>query len=127
MTPSNEQGSRRPASPSLAQASVRPNREVSEGPAGREEARLEAPPTPSQVEQVGQLGKGRLVWGRFTGRAEEIAALRAAIDAALGGKASLVMVTGEPGIGLTRLAEEGGEYARLRGAQVFTDARTHVL
>jgi len=39
-----------------------------------------------------------LAWGRFIGRAEEMAALRAAIDAALGGKASLVMLVGEPGI-----------------------------
>src|SRR5215831_3425233 len=62
---------------------------------------------------------GRLAWGHFIGRAEEMAALRAAIDAALGGQASLVMVAGEPGIGKTRLAEEAGTYARLRGAQVL--------
>jgi tetratricopeptide (TPR) repeat protein len=119
MTPSNEQDSRRPASPSPAQASVTPNREVSEGPAGREEARFEAPPTPSQLEQVGQLGARRLVWGRFIGRTEELAALRAAIDAAPEGQASLVMVAGEPGIGKTRLVEEAEAYARFRGAQVL--------
>ena len=62
---------------------------------------------------------GRLTWGRFIGRAEEMAALRTAIDASLGGQASLVMVAGEPGIGKTRLAEEAGVYARLRGAQVL--------
>ena len=91
---------------------------------GYREARLaekvDAPPTASQLEEVGQQpATGRLAWGRFIGRAEEIAALRAAIDAALGGQASLLMVTGEPGIGKTRLAEEGGEYARQHGAQVL--------
>jgi predicted ATPase len=60
-----------------------------------------------------------LAWGRFIGRAEEMAALRTAIDAALRGQASLVMIAGEPGIGKTRLAEEAGAYARLRGAQVL--------
>ena len=62
---------------------------------------------------------GRLVWGRFIGRTSEMAALRAAIDAALGGEASLVMLVGEPGIGKTRLAEEAGKYARLHGTQVL--------
>ena len=62
---------------------------------------------------------GRLVWGRFIGRTYEMTALRAAIDAALGGSASLVMLVGEPGIGKTRLAEEAGNYAELRGAQVL--------
>ena len=62
---------------------------------------------------------GRLAWGRFIGRTDEMAALRTAIDASLGGQASLVMVAGEPGIGKTRLAEEAAVYARLRGAQVL--------
>ena len=69
--------------------------------------------------RTAQAGSRTPGLGRFIGRAEEFAASRTAIDAALGGKASLVMVTGEPGIGKTRLAEEGGEYARLRGAQVL--------
>src|SRR5215469_5604950 len=55
----------------------------------------------------------------FVGRANQMAALHAAIDAALSGQASLVMIAGEPGIGKTRLAEEAGAYARLRGAQVL--------
>jgi predicted ATPase len=37
-----------------------------------------------------------------------MAALRAAVDAPIGGQASLVFVVGEPGIGKTRLAEEAG-------------------
>jgi DNA-binding winged helix-turn-helix (wHTH) protein/tetratricopeptide (TPR) repeat protein len=53
------------------------------------------------------------------GRDQEMATLRVAIDAALGGETSLVMLVGEPGIGKTRLAEEAGVYARHRGAQVL--------
>src|SRR5262245_16200517 len=60
-----------------------------------------------------------VVWGRFVGRAEELGTLKAAIDAALGGRGSLVLVGGEPGIGKTRLVEEAGVYAKLRGARVL--------
>jgi predicted ATPase len=52
------------------------------------------------------------------GRSLELDRVQRAIDAALGGHGSLVMLVGEPGIGKTRLAERAGEYARLRGAQM---------
>jgi tetratricopeptide (TPR) repeat protein len=81
-------------------------------------ARLDAPPS-NQKNLGRQPAAGRLVWGQFIGRVEEIAALRTAIGAALGGQASLVMVVGEPGIGKTRLVEEAGEYARRRGVRVL--------
>src|SRR5262249_11528402 len=91
--------------------------EVREEPRG---AAGSSPPIASQHEHNGpHSADGRLVWGRFIGRAQEMAVLRAAIDAALGGQASLVMLVGEPGIGKTRLAEEAGGYAQLRGAQVL--------
>ena len=45
--------------------------------------------------------------------------LKAGVDAALGGQGSLVMLVGEPGIGKTRLSQEIGVYARLRGVQVL--------
>jgi DNA-binding winged helix-turn-helix (wHTH) protein/tetratricopeptide (TPR) repeat protein len=77
----------------------------------------------SQANQLGHVGQQpaaeSLLWGRFIGRAEEMALLHALIDAAIGGHASLVMVVGEPGIGKTRLAEEAGAYAWRRGAQVL--------
>jgi class 3 adenylate cyclase len=59
-------------------------------------------------------------WGRFVGRREEMDQLKAALENALSGRGSLVMIVGEPGIGKTRLAEEFGVYAGLRGAQVLT-------
>src|SRR5437867_4768230 len=81
-------------------------REMSAAPAAATE-----PPPPAAA--------ARITWGRFIGRAEELAALKAAVEAALGGRGSLVLVGGEPGIGKTRLVEEAGVYARLRGAQVL--------
>ena len=126
MTSSNKQDGPRPADPRPGEpsAAVAPNRDLSRKPAGSAETplaeKLDAATTVSQLEHLGrQPTAGRLAWGHFIGRAEETAALRAAIDGALGGKASLVMVTGEPGIGKTRLAEEAGIYARQRGAQAL--------
>ena len=68
---------------------------------------------------VAQGGLGRLAWGRFVGRTDELGTLKTALDAALGGQGSLVMLVGEPGIGKTRLAQEALVYAQLRGAQTL--------
>ncbi len=61
-----------------------------------------------------------LNWGWFVGRREEMEQLKESLEGALSGKGSLAMLVGEPGIGKTRLAEEFGVYAGLRGAQVLT-------
>jgi tetratricopeptide (TPR) repeat protein len=61
----------------------------------------------------------RLAGGVFVGREGELAALRAGVDAALGGQAQVLLVVGEPGIGKTRLAEEVATYAALRGLQTL--------
>ncbi len=60
----------------------------------------------------------RADWGRFVGRTEEFGALEAAFDDTQSGRTRLAMVVGEPGIGKTRLVEELGAYASMRGAQV---------
>jgi eukaryotic-like serine/threonine-protein kinase len=61
----------------------------------------------------------RLAAGVFVGREKELGHLRASVDAALGGTGQIVLLSGEPGIGKTSLAEEITTYARLRGAQVL--------
>jgi len=81
------------------------------------------PPEPASKTAAADPGRrrGRLDQSRFVGRAAELATLKAAVESALEGRCnSLVLVTGEPGIGKTRLADEAGVYAILRGAQVLT-------
>jgi predicted ATPase len=52
----------------------------------------------------------------FVCRERELAAATAALDHALAGRGQLLLLTGEPGIGKTRLAAELAELARGRGA-----------
>jgi class 3 adenylate cyclase len=75
-------------------------------------------PVAVELEAPGGVRALAAEWGRFVGRVEELAEVKAAFDAALGGRGGLVMVVGEPGIGKTRLVEELGAYATMRGAQV---------
>ena len=55
----------------------------------------------------------------FVGRASEMAALRAAVDDAMAGRGRLILLSGDPGVGKSRTAEEVGAYARGRGARVL--------
>lgn len=55
------------------------------------------------------------VGGTFVGRVRELDLLGARLDEARGGRGQLVLVTGEPGIGKTRLAEELGRHAEAIG------------
>jgi len=64
-------------------------------------------------------GLNLLTFGHFVGREHEMAVLRASVEACLSGQGSLVTIAGEPGIGKSRVAEEIGVYARLRGLQVL--------
>ncbi len=54
----------------------------------------------------------------FVGRSVETAILRDAVNDVVGGRGRLMMLSGEPGIGKTRLAEETMIHARANGAQV---------
>ena len=60
----------------------------------------------------------RLAGGVFVGRERELEETRALLEDALGGRGHLLLLTGEPGIGKTRTAEELATYAQVRGAQV---------
>src|SRR6266700_4956730 len=75
---------------------------------------------PDEQDQVGHMEEGQValpsVAGKpFVGRARDLAELRAALDEAVAGNGSLVLVAGEPGIGKTRLAEQVAAEAASRG------------
>jgi serine/threonine protein kinase/tetratricopeptide (TPR) repeat protein len=77
-------------------------------------ARLSAPP---EVDARQQTPSHRVL---LVGRNAELGQLTQRLDEALGGRGSLVMIGGEPGIGKTHLASALLEAARLRGAYVVT-------
>ncbi|HEY6778903.1 MAG TPA: AAA family ATPase [Thermoleophilaceae bacterium] len=56
----------------------------------------------------------------FVGRARELADLASALEEAVSGRGSLVLVTGEPGIGKTRLMSELAWFGSQRGVRVAT-------
>lgn len=55
----------------------------------------------------------------FVGREAELGELGRGLDDALGGRGRLYLLSGEPGIGKTRLADEVSELASARGVPVF--------
>ena len=56
----------------------------------------------------------------FVGRVQELADLVSALEEATSGRGSLVLVTGEPGIGKTRLMSELARVGSERGVRVVT-------
>ncbi|MFN2614866.1 MAG: AAA family ATPase, partial [Actinomycetota bacterium] len=54
----------------------------------------------------------------FVGRARELAELRTVVDAAGAGRGSVYLITGEPGIGKSRFADEVSRYGHESGAAV---------
>jgi AAA ATPase domain len=56
--------------------------------------------------------------GAFVGRERELAELTAALDGLERGRGSLFLLSGEPGIGKTRLADELAGHAAVRGVPV---------
>jgi tetratricopeptide (TPR) repeat protein len=67
------------------------------------------------VDEVAPLSKTPL----FVGRERELAALAAGLDDALAGRGALFLVSGEPGIGKSRLTDELATHARARDVQVL--------
>jgi class 3 adenylate cyclase len=61
----------------------------------------------------------RLAEGAFIGRELEVRELRSVLDEALAGRGRVFMITGEAGMGKTRLAAEIETYANLRGAHIL--------
>ena len=57
--------------------------------------------------------------GVFVGRQREMAGLRTVLDDAISGQGRLVMLTGEPGIGKTRVAQELAGAAESQSIRVF--------
>jgi class 3 adenylate cyclase len=55
----------------------------------------------------------------FAGRQRELRDLRAAVDHAMSGHGAAILITGEQGVGRSRLASEADTYAELRGATVL--------
>jgi DNA-binding SARP family transcriptional activator len=60
----------------------------------------------------------RQAGGLLVGYDEELAALQEALEQMLTGRGAVALVSGEPGVGKTRLADELASVARARGAQV---------
>jgi class 3 adenylate cyclase len=57
--------------------------------------------------------------GFLVGRESELRELRAAVDSAFAGRGRIILITGEAGVGKSRLAAEAETYSNLRGAQVL--------
>jgi DNA-binding SARP family transcriptional activator len=62
---------------------------------------------------------GARTTGVFVGRERELAELLAGLEDALSGRGRLFLISGEPGIGKSRLADELANRAALRGAQLL--------
>ena len=87
---------------------------------GRLQAAVAAAPAPASAAAVHDANPlDRLVGGVFVGRSQEIERLRAAFEETQSGRLRLLLLSGEPGIGKTRVAEELTTYARMRGADVL--------
>src|SRR6476659_2684175 len=79
-----------------------------------------APPAEADLAPVRhRTSLDRLASGVFVGRTREMTQLREGLEAALAGRGQLLLVSGEPGSGKTRLTEELTTYARMRGTGVL--------
>jgi DNA-binding SARP family transcriptional activator len=69
--------------------------------------------------ESGPVVEGAVGAGPFVGRERELGELLAGLDAALAGEGRLFLISGEPGIGKSRLLEQVTRHARERAADVL--------
>lgn len=81
-----------------------------------QDASLDRPRRRPAVDQRGAASEGG---GVFVGRERELGQLLAALDNAFAGRGSLILISGEPGIGKSRLADRLAGEASARGARVL--------
>ena len=79
---------------------------------------------PYQIYQVisgpaGRQAQAALRRPRFVGRERELNVLTEALEHVTSGSGTFLLLTGEPGVGKTRLAEEFARYAKTRGFRVY--------
>jgi eukaryotic-like serine/threonine-protein kinase len=87
---------------------------------GRTLEQLRVPDTPETTD-AGKLSLlDRIVRGRLIGRDRELSAARGCLHAALRGRGHVLLVSGEPGVGKTRLVREVLAEAQVRGARVLS-------
>lgn len=79
----------------------------------RQDPELDAPPVPADVARP-----GRRAAGIFVGRKRELDELTAGLEDAIAGRGRLFLVSGDSGIGKTRLLDELASRAKDRGARV---------
>jgi tetratricopeptide (TPR) repeat protein len=80
---------------------------------------IEATGTQSAVSLPAASPLEQIVRGRLVGRANELSQLRQHWSQAMQGNGHLVMISGEPGVGKSRLADELVAFIRLRGSYVL--------
>jgi predicted ATPase/DNA-binding SARP family transcriptional activator len=81
----------------------------------RQDPSLDLPPEPAARD----ARAGRRAAGPFVGRRSELELLLAGLEDALAGRGRLFLLSGEPGIGKSRLADEIASHAKERGARVL--------
>jgi tetratricopeptide (TPR) repeat protein len=75
------------------------------------------PPAPGPPDVRPSVGTANV--RPFVGRSAELAQLTSALEAARSGHGSLILISGEPGIGKSRLIDELADVARQRGCRVL--------
>ena len=102
---------------------------LSKSPDGRPASAAEARRAlAAAAEDVGRAEPGEessnpleaLARGVFVGRDAELEEMRGLLEDALAGQGRLLLLSGDPGIGKTRTADQLSTYARVRGARVYS-------